>query len=171
MPRKSRISTSGQIQGQPLIYMLSVIIMALILIYGYTAVNDLLKKQEYVSSLKFETYLQSEFEKISRQFGSTKIIRLNVPAGYKEICFIDLSEPEHTDLDAGGTDAHPVIYHSWKEGNKKNVFLVKKITEKLIYAGTIKIANPYYFCLDTSSSIARLKITGGGDHTIVAPVT
>ncbi|MCF7861070.1 hypothetical protein K9M79_02405 [Candidatus Woesearchaeota archaeon] len=169
MPRKNEFGIQGQIQGQPLIYMLSVIIMALILIYGYNAVNELLEKQEFVSILKFETYIQSEFEKISRQYGSTKIINLNVPAGYNEICFIDLSAPVNPALSAGSSDAHPIIHQSWELGNQKNIFLVKKITEKLISAGTIKIESPYYFCLDTSNGMARIKITGGGDHTIVAP--
>ncbi len=165
--RNLKKKTKGQVQAQALMYVLSVIIMASILIFGYNAYITLIETQEVVAMLQFEKQIESEITKIKGQYESTKYITLSIPGGHKEVCYIDTftgSFSAATELDVGGSDAHPVVYQSWLSGSKNNLFLIKKITEKALYAGEIKIDYPHYLCINASNGIVKLKLTGGGDH-------
>ena len=54
----------AQIQGQVFIYILTLIITGMILLYGYNAITGISKRAEQVELVKFKNDLKEDFETI-----------------------------------------------------------------------------------------------------------
>ena len=77
----------GQVQGQVFIYVLTLIITGMILIYGYNAIKSINENANQVELANFKTTIKSDFEKMSSDYGSVKTMSYNVPSKLKEVCF------------------------------------------------------------------------------------
>ncbi len=77
----------GQVQGQVFIYLLTLIITGMILLFGYNAITDLSKKAEQVEFIQFKNDLKQDFETMSSNYGDADTITYNAPSKVKEICF------------------------------------------------------------------------------------
>ncbi|MBU4493282.1 MAG: hypothetical protein KKA61_02835, partial [Nanoarchaeota archaeon] len=70
----------AQIHGQVFIYILTLIITAAILLYGYNAITSISTKAEQVEFVKFKNDLKQDFEKISTDYGSVEVETYSVPS-------------------------------------------------------------------------------------------
>jgi len=63
-------------------------------------------------------------------------------------------------------DEHPLVYDSWKDQAKINMFLVtSKEDIQTEYIEGIKISNqPYYKCIEVRQGKMTLRLEGKGDH-------
>ena len=146
----AKLSRKAQMTGQIFIYILSIVVVSLILLYGYNAIKNFGKRSEEVDFVRFKTQLES----FSRQLagagsGSVKISEFKIPGRYTEVCFVD-SYNELSAVDKGITcicnDADPgcsgrkrtIACDSWQTTNVSNVFLTP-MSDSVINMGYITV--------------------------------
>ena len=140
----------GQIQGQVFIYILTLVITAGILLYGYKAiirVNDTSKQVELV---KFENDLRKDFEEMSSTYRKVRLETYYVPSEVKEIYFYQ----ETGDIPS---DINPLIYDSILDTDN-NVFLVIGNSIKAMNLGKINLGGTDSPILHIPINNNRLKL-------------
>lgn len=151
----------GQIYSQIFIYILTIVLISFILVYGYNAVQNFKKRAEEVSCLKFRNDLQNAVEGISSEFGSIKRKDLQLCNGYSKVCFVESFEkpnlPAYVD---------PIIKDSVLSNTGKNVFLIGNLARESFYAGKISV-EPDVICVTTVNGKVSLKLEGKGNHVLL----
>ncbi len=156
--------------GQVFIFIIAALTFALIMIFGYKAINSFLKSGEQVEFVQFKTDLLTAVQKIYTEYGSVRIEEFYPPAAYKRVCFIDLDtspSPEQlAELCAIDGRACTV----WEESQgydteNQNVFLTPPEPVQLkVYK--IKMDGGY-LCTDIINGKFELILQGKGDHTFL----
>ena len=152
----------GQLYGQIFIYILTIILVSFILVYGYNAVQNFKKRAEQVSCLKFKNDLVNAIDGISADFGSIKKKELQLCGGYSKVCFVESFNSPNM---PGNID--PIIKDSILSGTGRNVFLVENIAKESFYAGKISV-EPDVLCINTVNSKISIRLEGKGNHAIVS---
>lgn len=150
--------SKAQIYSQVFIYILTIILISFILVYGYNAVQNFKNRAEQVSCLKFKNDLQNAVESIASDFGSVKRKDLQLCSGYTQACFVESFESPNI---PGGID--PIIKDSILSSTGKNVFLVENIAKESFYAGKISV-EPDVLCIKALNGKISLKLEGKGNH-------
>ena len=158
----------SQIQSQVFVYVLALVIMGMILLYGYKSISTMREKGEQIDLLTFKTDLADEISKMSSDYGSARIITLKSPAGFSEVCFIDLEKNPSEDI----RTTHPLVYESWID-DTANVFLIKDLAEEfqLIEENNkplIQIKNPGYVCIQVINNRVSLRLEGIGGKSLLS---
>lgn len=156
----------GQIQGQVFIYILTLIITAAILLYGYNAIKGLNENAEQVEFIQFKEDLEKDFKTISSDYGSVKTKTYSVPSKVKEICFYRIGNgPVHPSLPE---DINPWIADSIADTDN-NVFLVMGNVIEPMELSRIEIDDDdiSLLCIPISSSRLKLRLEGLGDGVSV----
>ncbi len=80
----------GQVIGQPFVYIFAIIVIALILFFGFRMVNNLIDFEKDVDYADFLNNFDNEINVVyAESFGSTKSLEnLRVPDEATEICFV-----------------------------------------------------------------------------------
>lgn len=145
----------AQILGQVFIYILTIIIFGIILLYGYRAIKDMGARADQVLLIQLKKEMVNAIEKTD--YGSVTKQELTLPNKYGEVCFVDLNRP------ANGLSEHPLVYDSWDDNVEANMFLIKdKTTVDSYYIGNIEITNPYYRCVKAVQGKVTLRLEGKG---------
>ncbi len=157
----------SQIQGQVFIYVLTLIITGMILLYGYNAIKSINENANQVELVNFKTTIKSDFEKMSSDYGSVKTMSYNVPSKLKEICFYQ--EGEEPYFHAMPDDLNSLIKDSIIDETGSNVFLVIGNTIEPMDLSRLEIKNEGYnlLCIKISSNILKLRLEGLGDGVLV----
>jgi hypothetical protein len=186
--RNGFLGKHGQAQ-QVFLYIMAAVVLAVIFLFGYNAINGFIEKGERVTFISFQTDLQEAVRGLSSRYGSVIVYNNNnpfaVPAQYKKVCFVDLD----TDPNSGGCDElSPLACDAWETAHasrsaggdwaawdaaEENVFLepVGLLPIKVFH---IKI-NPgeggKYICIDTTDGQLDVRLEGRGDHTLISSLT
>jgi len=152
----------GQLYSQIFIYILTIILISFILVYGYNAVQNFKKRAEQVSCLKFKNDLISAIDSISPDFGSVKKKEFQLCAGYSKVCFVETFESPNIP-----NDIDPIIKDSILSSTGRNVFLAEDIAKESFFAGKISV-NPDVLCIRAMNSRIAIKLEGRGNHAIVS---
>ena len=155
----------AQLYSQIFIYILTIILISFILVYGYNAVQNFKKRAEQVSCLKFKNDLTNAIESISSDFGSIKRKDLQLCAGYSRVCFVESFESPNLP-----NDVDPIIKDSVLSSAGKNVFLVENIAKESFYAGKISV-EPDVLCIKAINNQVSLRLDGKGNHALVSQWT
>ncbi len=147
----------AQIIGQVFIFILAAALFILILSYGYKAIAGFGERSEQVALLEFKTQLESSVKSISLDYGSIKKVELYLPAGYSEICFVDLSMEPSPIFEAD----HPRMHEAWVS-KTQNVFLTP-MEDSPISIGTIYVGTDGFLCLDIIGGRVTLRLEGLGN--------
>ena len=161
-------NTKSQIYGQVFIYILTILLVSFILIYGYNAMQDFKDRAEQVSCLKFKEDLKSSIVSILSDFGSVKRKDFRVCNNYKEVCFVETYGFDivfDADFDYSGID--PIIVDNIISKTGKNTFLVDNVAKELFYIGNISV-DPDVFCINSKNSQISLRLEGVGNHVILS---
>lgn len=166
------IKKKSQIAGEAFIYILAIVIFALILIFGYSAIQDFLKKGERIAFVQFKTTLENEVKTITTDYGSVTIFNaknpLTLPSKYKEVCFIDYDYKGYSSTGIctdGDINYRPIICDSWKKRIKQNVFL-DPIAEMPIFIPNLK---PEVFeCIQSRKGRIDIRLEGFGSYTKIS---
>lgn len=152
--------------GQVFIYVLTIILIGFILVYGYNAITTFGEKSEQVSFIKLKSDLSNIVEIITPDYGSVKIRSFDVPGGYNKVCFIK-NFPSFPSL--SGT-SYPIIEDSVNSGVKKNMFLIKEGAEESFFIGDIEVVSEdnEILCVEVVSNMITVKFEGKGDHALLA---
>jgi hypothetical protein len=162
----------GQIIGQVFIYILSVVIIAAILVYGYTAITEFRERSSKVAEVKLQNDLANAIARLSSDYGSVQ--RKELYMGDKlKICFVDTYEA--VDTSSFPPSIHPLIRDNVASKTGNNVFLLRNTLEQSFNAGTIGVDYPSetndvnVFCLNATGNRAAVRLEGRGDHVLVSP--
>ena len=152
---------SAQLYSQIFIYILTIILISFILVYGYNAVQNFKTRAEQVSCLKFKNDLINAIESISSDFGSVKRKELQLCNGYVQVCFVETFESPNL---PGKMD--PIIKDSILSNTGRNVFLVEKTAKESFYAGKISV-EPDVLCISSVNNKINLRLEGKGNHVLL----
>ncbi len=153
----------AQLIGQVFIYVITIVLVAFILVYGYKAITTFKEKAEQVSFIQFKNDMQNTVEVLSLDFGSVKIKEFTVPDDIDNVCFVK-NFPSMPTL---SNTKYPIIEDSVNSGVDKNVFLVGKGVEESFNAGKISI-DGNFLCVSALGDIIKLRMEGKGDHTLIS---
>lgn len=155
----------SQLYSQIFIYVLTIILISFILVYGYNAVQNFKKRAEQVSCLKFKNDLQNSVESVISDFGTVKRKDLQLCASYSQVCFVETYENLKLP-----TNIDPIIKDSILSNAGKNVFLIENIAKESFYAGNISV-EPDILCINAVNGKISLKLEGKGNHVALAQWT
>jgi hypothetical protein len=159
----------GQVQGQVFIYLLTLIITGMILLFGYNAITDLSKKAEQVEFIQFKNDLKQDFETMSSNYGDADTITYNAPSKVKEICFYQGGEDVNFSLP---DDLNPLIKGELEDKTGNNAFLVmgNGIPDPMKLS-RIEINNSNYdiLCIEINNNRLKLRLESLGDGVFVEP--
>lgn len=154
--------SKAQLYSQIFIYILTIILISFILVYGYNAVQNFKKRAEQVSCLKFRNDLINAVDVISSDFGSVKRKELQLCSGYSKVCFVETFESPNLP-----NDIDPIIKDSILSGTGRNVFLIEDIAKESFYAGRISV-DPDVLCIKAAGNKINLKLEGKGNHAAIS---
>jgi len=151
----------SQIIGQIFIYIVAIVLISFILVYGYKAIKMFQDKESRISYLQFKTDLQSGVRTIASDYGTVKTLKFQVPSGYRTVCFVR-SYPELPTL---SNPDYPLIVNNVNSDVGDNVFLVNDDMEESFSAGKIEVGDGEdMLCLDVFSGTLKLRIEGRGNR-------
>ena len=114
------ILLKGQMQ-QVFIYIMTIVVIGIILLLGYRAIDGLIAKGCDVEQTTFKSSMENYISKYS-SFGSLHKETISVPCDYRQICFVDADKIND---DTFNTD-NGIIESSVQAGIEQNIFLEKK---------------------------------------------
>ncbi len=167
---------NGQIAGQAFIYILSTVIIAAILVYGYTAVSEFRERSQNVAKVKLQNDITNAISRLSADYGSVKEKELYM-GDYLKICFVDSHETADPALFP--LSIHPLIKDNVRSRTGNNVFLLRGTLEQSFNAGEIGVdyfvqlpstgmTDINIICLNATSSRVSVNLEGKGNYVLVS---
>lgn len=165
---------NGQIQTQIFIYILSMIIVGLVLLYGYNAIKGFRERQETVSLIELENQLENTIKAMSSEYGSIK--KQTMPlTGFEMICFVDRELVGRTQVQCTYDANIPIENHnnqkvrdSWSivedsiNDGTANIFLVPDGTVNY-KIGNIQVEGDGCICIEKTGNDVIFRVEGLGN--------
>ena len=165
--------------AQAFIFIVVALTFALIMIFGFKAVQDFLDKGEKVVFLQFKNDLETSVKQIYTNYGAVRIKDFRAPGQYEKICFVNMDiKPTEEDLDELFQEdfyASEVWREAWSRDDvtgikavEENVFLSPKLDTIQMKIHKIKIygeKNEGFLCTKIEKGSFRLVLEGKGDST------
>ena len=162
-----KFSVKSQIYGQIFIYLLTIVLISFILVFGYNAIENLRTKANQVECLKFKNDLRNAIATISSDFGRIKRENIDLCQPYKQVCFVETFEKFDKNNPQGNIPVDPIIKDSIKSESGKNVFLVDNTAKEPFYAGNISVALDV-FCIKSINGKIDLRLESMGSNVAVS---
>ncbi|MFC1723969.1 hypothetical protein ACFL0V_07575 [Nanoarchaeota archaeon] len=173
----------AQVAGQIFIYIIAIVVVGLIIVYGYSAIKGFSQKGEQVEYINLKTGMENAFKSIVSDYGSIKRPDIDIPGKYKMVCFVDINRKVAAETFSlcskeGPDDPiyEPVVCSSWQIGTD-NVYLVPDGSESW-NVGPIIFKNdhkPYagegFMCFDVKNNKIKMQLKSLGDKVEVSEYT
>ena len=154
----------SQMVGQIFIFVLAIVLIGFILLFGYNSIAKFKGKMDNVALVKLKSDLASEVQTISADYGSVKISDFDISEGVTDVCFIHTHPYMPTDINSD----YPIMDDSVESGAKKNVFLIKDNTvEESFFIGAIALTENFK-CFDVVANKIKVKFEGAGNHAKIS---
>ncbi|MFW6046921.1 MAG: hypothetical protein ACOCP4_03935 [Candidatus Woesearchaeota archaeon] len=175
----------SQIHTEVFVYILALIIVSFIVVYGYNAARNFQERTKQVSLLTFKTEMEGTISSYVGDYGSRRRIDdITVPSGFNEICFIDLdvgldqitsTDSNLQDHKEKFLDEYPLLTSSWYNDVSANIFLLRNgIPQFILYVPNLDVrpddelpSNAFYDCEDISGRRIDFWIEGKGSSVEV----
>jgi hypothetical protein len=157
----------SQIIGQVFVYILTIVIFGIILLYGYRAITKMRHRADDVLTIQVQKEMKNAVE--TTDYGSITKQEISVPNKVHQICFVDLKKsatgpPMPGICIQGHPDYQPLACDSWQSGTEANMFLVQDYgTVDAYYIGPIDIPNSYE-CIDALQGRVIIRLEGKGKY-------
>lgn len=162
----------AEVQNLVFVFILALLVIALVMIFGFKAIRDLMVKSTEADFIRFKAALERDIGAVTTEAGSSELLALKLPTGYEQICFIDddfIAYYGYGSSNSADFYESPIIENSVKSGIQKNIFLVKsKASAESLYAGKIDIANQKALCIEAFSGRVTFRITGRGNYVEIS---
>jgi hypothetical protein len=170
----------AQVSSQLFLYILAIVIIGLLLIFGVKYIGMLVEKVDTINVVQFKTDLETNIEKIRPNYGTWRILEFDVPAEVEEVCFFEYgilpAQPQSMPIciQSNVDEYDYIICNAWKDyenanpdGENPNVFVKPSATiDTDIILGRLEIdAGDHYLCVQAVGGMIKLKATGLGDGT------
>ena len=153
---------NAQLYSQMFIYILTIFLTAIILVYGYNAIDNFRKRADQLSCLKFQNELKNAIESIYSDYGSVKKKDMQACSNYDKICFVEsVKQPTIP------ANIDPLIKDSILSKTGKNVFFLENTAKESYYAGRISV-DPDILCLQASNNLISIRIESRGDYALIS---
>ncbi|NOZ80659.1 MAG: hypothetical protein GXP63_03205 [DPANN group archaeon] len=190
---KRPLKKKGQIIGQIFVYLMGIVIIGMIVLYGYKVILNFQGKTEDVALVTFKTTLQRSLREMAIEYGSVKMQMLTLPSDFNRVCFTDINK------EAGGSfrydtahrkaqglctpttndDYNPIACNYWSDEDVvDNVFLIgpERVepifigddTDKDFIRGYFTIDTPGYLCVKAKSGQIKLRMEGIGKGVLLS---
>lgn len=157
----------AQLYSQIFIYILTIVVVGFILVYGYRTITGIRDKANQVMLLQFEKDARSIIQSITSDFGSVVRKELNVDEKTTLVCFIDNYENfDRTNPKSDGA-INPIIKESIRSNSELNVFLMDHGVRRSFSIGKTSVDNDV-LCIKPQNSQIILRLEGAGDHAKIA---
>lgn len=174
--KKMQLNTKAQ-TSEIFFFILAIIIIGLLLLFGVKYIIELGTKVSQIDLVQFKTDLEGYADEIRPVYGKWKKIELTIPAGIDRVCFVQFPTTSDTFYiqDQGicqkdSADYDFLMCQAWQDDTTRNVYTDPFDELDIgIDLGAMDVgdADTNYLCIDTSSNILKIKMTGRGDHVLV----
>jgi hypothetical protein len=161
---------------QVFIFIVVAITFAVIMIFGYQAIQQFIKTGEEVTFVQFKNDLESSVKEIYSDFGTVRQEEFHLPPQYERICLVDLEYDKISEELDKLCKLDPVACSVWQDAQavrmqhgkpyeevEENVFLTPPSPVKLkVYK--VEIENGF-LCPPINRGIFQLQMEGLGDRT------
>ncbi len=131
----------GQINSTIIVFILSIIIIAIVVIFGNMVIKGMLESSHQAQIIKFNKKLAESVEISKSSFGSVKKYSITIPSKTTKVCMADLAgDPDFNDM--------PYAEQSYSTG--KNIYFYRD--GKFESAHTVKdlrIPSPHVLCFES----------------------
>ena len=163
----------AQIAGQIFIYIIAVVVVGLIMAYGYSAIKGFTQKGEQVEYITLKSSIENSVKGIVSDYGSISRPDIDVPGKYEYVCFVDKNRAGDADNTAicqsmyGLEDFYqPIVCSAWKTG-RDNVFMVPDGSDSFEVENILIEGNPF-ICFEVISNRMKLQLEGLGDNVKIS---
>lgn len=155
----------SQLYGQVFTYVLTIVLVSFILVYGYNTIQKFRQRAEQVACLKLQNDLRNSIESIISDFGSVKRKDLQLCSGYLQVCFVETFEQfNRNNPQANINNIDPIMKEGIASGSDRNVFLRGGDS---FYAGNISVENDV-MCINSMNGQISIKLEGKGNHVVIS---
>src|SRR3989344_4448036 len=157
----------AQLYSQIFVYLTTIIVVSLILVYGYKSIQNFRSKSEEVACLKFRNDLRNSIDGMLNVFDSIKAKDFSTCPRGNKICFVETFN-QVTRLP---TDPDPIMKDSITDNTGENVFIIEKITRESFYIGNISVSSldgSDVLCIASAGERLRLKMESLGSHVVLS---
>lgn len=164
---RRKYNNKGQIQTQIFVYIIALLVIALILLYGYNAIRGFVDRSDEVNLVQFRTEFSNAIEMQSHEYRSVIKKQALLPRKFTKMIIVDkkkLGGNTSTEF----ADKYPIVQDAWSAGTKDNIFLVGEKNVESFYAGNIYFDPshiPDHIVIDAPDRVVELKLTGMGGST------
>ncbi len=145
-----------------LIYVMTIVIVGMVLLFGYKAILSLSTVGEKTGLLKFKNEFTNAVEQ-GASYGRIAILDFAVGGEYRQLCLAGV----------GATEAsfqHSLVKDALRSNAADNAFLVADATIEPFTVGKLEIENGGQ-CFSIASGMLKLRLEGKGDRTKVTIAT
>lgn len=157
---------------QIFMYLTAIIVFSLILVYGYSAVKGFKAKTDEVDTIQLKNDMTSSVKSVMFDYGSRMEKEVAVPAEYKKVCFVDLTQSANAGTSgvctSGNDDYDAIVCDSWESKADSNMLLVSSGNPLAYNIGEIRIDDPYYLCFKTDAGKAKVMLEGMGSYVLIS---
>jgi hypothetical protein len=181
------MSRRAQIAGQVFIYVMGIVIISLVVIFGYKAIIEAINRSHELELVDFKSRLTKAIEEMTLEYGSVQNRDFALPTGFSKICFVNATkEPATKNICIGPSpnnpDFEPIVCNYWTGKSRENAFLLGKNTEAFFIGdedrnqpylsvaakGTTNPADEDYLCPKVTNSRIKLRIEGKGKYAEIS---
>ena len=157
---------TSQLYGQIFIYALTLVLISVILVYGYTSIKNFKQKTEDIVALKFQKDLRNAIEGITNDYGSVSRKEFQLSGDIRQVCFVETFQSFDKSNPIGNLQLNSLVRNSIKDSDK-NVFLLENTLKSSFFAGNISV-NRDILCIKTANNRIILRLEGKGDHAVLS---
>ena len=168
----------AQIMGQVFVYIIAAVTFAMILIFGYNAIQKFLDKGETVEFYTFKSSLESSVKELYSQKGSARVKTFHVPGDYREVCFVNMEKDNPPDGNVFCSN-HGIVCDAWKTAKETdaptknadaNVFLdpLSPVPLKVYNIDPSGGDTEGVLCFEINGGSFEVKLEGMGDRVVIS---
>lgn len=135
MKLKNKNNKKAEITGQMVVYILGMIIIGLLLLFGTRVILSTEDRIETIDVTTFRQTLESRVNDLAPNYGSWRVVEINVPSGVEEVYFLDLDFPS----DRRRSDK-AIVDEIW-ETESSNVVTIPFTQQSSILLDNIELSN------------------------------
>jgi|SRR3989344_3621544 len=162
--KNNKKKQNAQVTTQVFMFILAVIILGVIILYGYQAITKFLATSSDVAMADFQNQFISAVESIKRDYGSVSKLELALPKKITQICIVDSDTTKNI---GDFATTHERMYSSWVKSGE-NIFLTPTQAQPIKINDITVQENNGYFCQTNSLGKITIRLEGQGDKAIVS---
>ncbi|MFA5141395.1 MAG: hypothetical protein WC471_00295 [Candidatus Woesearchaeota archaeon] len=154
------------------VYILALVFGAMILMYGYNSISEIVNFGEKAIFVKFQKNLENSVTEISALPGTSRIKTFATPINFEKICFFDYTkacDPDSLSESISIVDNIRQTICDSVNSKVANVFLLPLKGNDLNIPKIELTESQNPLCINIASGSLNLKITGKGKTALIEP--